>query len=205
LADTANVWDGINALVPTPPGVTLPYVLTGAYTRALFGTDQTNLLAAFTAIINTSKIVEKAIQDRDKLWRAIYERLKQYRLAVLGRFPAGDPLILSLPLLTPLPGHTPDPVNVSAAWVPAILKARISFTVSTDPDLLEYELRACFGSSYKVAEEVVIANLAAGAPVLQFENDQGLVASGSKVFYRVYVRLTTGNEKGSKTVSVTRP
>jgi hypothetical protein len=205
LADTANVWDGINALLPVPPGVPIPLILTGGYTRALFGTDQTAMLAAFTTIINTGKIAETTIKNRDKQWNIIYQRLKQYRLAVQGRFPSGDPLIGSLPSITPTPGHTPDGVNVSAAWVPGILKARISFVASTDPDLQEYELRACFGSTYKVAEEVVLATLTAGSTPLNFESDQGLVASGSKVFYRVYVILKTSNEKGSKTVSVTRP
>lgn len=37
------------------------------------------------------------------------------------------------------------------------------------------------------------------------EANDGLVALSSKVFYKVYVVLTTGNEKGSRTVSVTRP
>lgn len=51
----------------------------------------------------------------------------------------------------------------------------------------------------------VIGNLAAGASSLRFETNDGLVASGSKVFYKVYVVPSTGNEKGSRTVSVTRP
>ncbi len=45
----------------------------------------------------------------------------------------------------------------------------------------------------------------AGSSPLRFETDDGLVASGSKVFYKVYLMLTTGNEKGSRAVSVTRP
>ncbi len=66
-------------------------------------------------------------------------------------------------------------------------------------------MRACFGSSYKMDEEQVIGNLAAGAPPLHFETNDGLVASGSKVFYKVYVVPSTGNEKGSRAESVTRP
>ncbi len=41
--------------------------------------------------------------------------------------------------------------------------------------------------------------------VTPFQSDDGLVASESKVFYKVFVVLTTGNEKGSRTVSATRP
>jgi hypothetical protein len=54
-------------------------------------------------------------------------------------------------------------------------------------------------------EEQVIGNLAVGASQFRFETNDGLVASGSKVFYKVHVILSTGNEKGSRTVSVTRP
>lgn len=38
-----------------------------------------------------------------------------------------------------------------------------------------------------------------------FQLDTGLRVSGAKVFYKVVVVLTTGREKGSKAVSVTRP
>jgi len=38
-----------------------------------------------------------------------------------------------------------------------------------------------------------------------FSTDEGLVAPGSRALFRVYVVLTTANEKGSNTVGVTRP
>ena len=40
--------------------------------------------------------------------------------------------------------------------------------------------------------------------VLEFVNSVGLVAPGSRAFYKVYVKLTTGNGRGSNTVSVVR-
>jgi len=40
--------------------------------------------------------------------------------------------------------------------------------------------------------------------VLEFVNSVGLVAPGSRAFYKGYVKLTTGNERGSNTVSVVR-
>ena len=40
---------------------------------------------------------------------------------------------------------------------------------------------------------------------LALGTNAGLVASGSKAFYKVFVITTTGNEKGSHTASVTRP
>jgi len=133
----------------------------------------------------------------------VYQRLKQYRQAVLATFPSASPLVESLPKITPPRGSTPDPVNASAAWDPALLKARVSHTASADPDLDHYELRACFGTRWRTAEAVVIGNHPPGT--LEFLTDDGLVAPGSRVFYKVYVVLTTMNERGSNTVSVTRP
>ena len=65
-----------------------------------------------------------------------------------------------------------------------------------------FELRGCFGDSYTTEEEEVLDNNPPG--VLEFVNSVGLVAPGSRAFYKVYVKLTTGNERGSNTVSVVR-
>ena len=41
--------------------------------------------------------------------------------------------------------------------------------------------------------------------LLTYATNVGLAAPGSVALFRVYVVLTTGNEKGSATVKVTRP
>lgn len=205
LQKMADTWAGINAITPVPAGAPIPLLLTGGYTRATFVTDQTAMLAAFQAVSSASNAFEKARDVRDEIWNPIYQRLKQYRLAIQGRFAVETATYSSLPDLSPARGSTPDAVNVSAAWDLSISKAVITFTESGNPNLDQYELRACFGSRYNVAEEQVLASLMAGDTPLRFETDEGLVASGSKVFYKVYVMLTTGNEKGSRAVSVTRP
>jgi len=204
MADMNNVWTLINAIAPPPVGAPIPLILSGNYTLALFITDQTALNAAFSAIETTENTVETAIQQRDFLWDPIYQRLRQYRLQVQGRFPAGSPLLLSLPSLSPPAGHTPAAVNVSAIWDDVLLKAVITYSASADPDLQEYELRGSFGGTkYNVDTASVLDSHLAG-DVTPFQTDDGLVASGSKVFYKVFVVLTTGNEKGSRTVSVVR-
>ncbi len=205
MQDVAEIWNAINAITPVPPGAPIPLTLVGGYTRANFLTDQTAMLAAFTSVESSALALENAQLTRDQIWLPIYERLKQYRLAVQARFAAGAALLESLPSITPAPGHTPAPVNVSASWDPNLSKAVIVFEASTDPDLIQYELRGCFGNRYRTDEEAVLGSLAAGASPLRFETNTGLVASGSRVFYKVYVILNSGNEKGSRTVSVTRP
>ena len=90
------------------------------------------------------------------------------------------------------------PITGAGSWLPAIDE----FTASPEEDLQEYELRGCFGDSYTTEEEEVLDNNPPG--VLEFVNSVGLVAPGSRAFYKVYVKLTTGNERGSNTVSVVR-
>jgi hypothetical protein len=205
MADVNNVWTQINAVMPVPPGAPIPLILTGTYTLAMFTTDQAALNASFTAIETTQTNVETAIRDRDVIWKANYNRMKEYRLTVQGRFNSADALYLSLPILTPASGHTPDAVNASALWDVGLSKAVVTYSSSTDAQLQEYELRGSFGGTkYSESNAVVLGNHPAGN-VTPFQTDAGLVASGSKVYYKVYVVLTTGNERGSATVSVTRP
>ncbi|HMS56742.1 MAG TPA: hypothetical protein PKA27_15215 [Fimbriimonadaceae bacterium] len=205
MADMNNVWTQINAMMPIPVGSPVPLVLSGVYNLATFALEQNTLNAAFTAIESTEEAVASAIRVRDSLWNPIYDRLKQYRLSVQGRFPSGAPLLDSLPSLTPPPGSTPAPVNISGVWNAGISKAVITYTASTAPNLASYQLRASYGGTkYNAAAEAVVDTHLAG-DLTPFETNSGLVASGSKVFFKVYVVVDTGNERGSNAVSVTRP
>lgn len=201
--DMSNLWTTINTNNPPVSGFTPPLKLAGGYVILVFIQDVTSMKAAFTVLANAEQVVQLSREARDQLFAPVLQRLKQYRQAVSGTFPASHQLVQSLPKLSPAKGHTPDPVNVSAVWDEAVDSARIAYSASPDADLQEYELRACFGAKYKTDEEQVIGSNPPG--VLEFVTDDGLVAPGSKVFYKVYVIVNTGNEKGSKTVSVTRP
>ncbi|MBX7132873.1 MAG: hypothetical protein K1X67_09380 [Fimbriimonadaceae bacterium] len=205
MADINNIWTLINAISPIPVGAPVPLILTGNYTLASFTADQTALNAAFTAIETSESNVAAAIRQRDVLWNAIYQRLRQYRLAVQGRFATGSALLLTLPALNPPPGHTPVAVNASSLWDAVLLKAVTTYTASADPDLEGYELRASFGGTKYNADTASVIGFHVAGDLTPFQTDDGLVASGSKVFMKVFVKLTTGNEKGSKTLSVTRP
>ncbi len=57
---------------------------------------------------------------------------------------------------------------------------------------------------YETDAESVVASVAPGA-ARSVSTEQGLGAPGATALYRVYVVLKTGNEKGSETVSITRP
>jgi hypothetical protein len=205
MADVHNVWTQINAITPAPVGAPIPLILAGGYALANFTAEQTALNAAFTTIETTQNGAATAVRNRDVLWRPVVERLKQYRLAVQGRFARGSALLDSLPWLTPPPGSTPAPVSASALWDAASQEAAVSYTASPHPLLAEYELRGSFGGTrYNGDAASVLGNHPAG-DLTPFRTKAGLVASGSRVYYKVFVVLETGNERGSNTVSVTRP
>ena len=59
------------------------------------------------------------------------------------------------------------------------------------------------GASYNAATATVIGNTPPGTTVLA--TTAGLSAPGDVASFRVFVRLTTGNEAGSNTFTITRP
>lgn len=200
--DLSNLWAMVNTNVPPYTGFTPPLLLSGGYAIATFNTEGDALKLIFTEVSEQAQNTQQARTHRDVVFAPVYERLKQYRDIVQGMFGPEDELFLTLPALTPASGHTPDPVSLSGIWDVSVTAARLTYTASEEEDLQEYELRGCFGDSYVGEEEEVLDNNPPG--VLEFVNSVGLVAPGSRAFYKVYVKLTTGNERGSNTVSVVR-
>jgi hypothetical protein len=197
--DFAHIWTTINA---TPPaGFTPPLLLNGAYPVATFATDVAALKATFTALTQAQQDVDRAVEEREELYVEIRERLVRYRAAVAAMFLETDPLYLSLPRLTPLPGHTPDPVVLSGVWNGTTLKADLSWTASADPDLESYVVRRSGATPYNTNTELVVATLP--PETLTHSTDAGLQAEGASMGFKVYVKLTTGNERGSNAVTVT--
>lgn len=203
LADMLDLWTTINTNSPAIVGFTPPLMLSGAYPVATYTTDKTALDAAFTAIGTTTLNLEQSRATRDILFKQIYQKLKAYRLAVAAALPVGNPLIDTIPALTPPPGSTPAPVNLSGDWDAGLVKALLQYSASVDPDLDHYSVRYHPGPRYKAAEEQTVASVPAGT--LSFATDFGLIASGSLAWFKVYVVTTTGNEKGSNAVKVIRP
>lgn len=201
--DVSNLWNRINTDVPPPAGFTPPLKLAAGYLLAAFNTDAAALRTAFTAVTVATQNAAIARQQRDDLVVPLRQRLKEYRQFVQGLFPAGHALIQSLPALSPPPGSTPDPVSASAVWDAATGKAVLNWTAASAADLDTYSVRYHPGPAYKAAEEQVVASVPKTATT--FATTFGLPAPGSVARFKVYVVTTTGNEKGSNTVSVTRP
>jgi len=201
LDDMANLWSRINT--DTIPGFTGPLLLPGAFTLANFNTALAALRTAYHTATNTEIDSRAGRGTRDVLLPPDRERMRQYRKAVVATLPAGNALLLSIPALTPPPGSTPDPVALSGQWNSGTVLGDLTWTASANPALLHYSVRTAPGPHYRAADESTIMNVAPGT--LSFSTLVGLVAPGATALFRVYVVLTTGNIKGSNTVSITRP
>lgn len=199
--DAEHMWTTINA--SPPAGFTPPLVLSGGYTLAMFAADVAALKTTLTAITQSEQDTDRERDERDRLYRVIRAQLVLYRQAVAGTFPADHPLVTSLPRLDPLPGHTPDAVVLVGVWNPTTLMADLSWTASTDPDLSGYPVRRSGATPYDTTTEQAVQTLPPGTLVLS--TNAGLTAPGSSMSFRAYVLLTTGNEKGSNTVTITHP
>lgn len=201
MRDNKDIWTDINA--SPPAGFTPPLLLTGIYTLANFTTDTGNLETTFQNLTLGEQDVDREVQEREAIYHAIRAELVLYREAVPGRFPANHPLVLSLPRLTPLPGHTPDAVVLSGVWNAGTVKGDLSWTASADPDLEHYQVRREGSTPYHTNTEQVVATLPPGT--LTFSTDEGLGSPGATMGFKVYVVLNTGNEKGSNAVTIVRP
>lgn len=199
--DMANAWGKINALSGIPT-FTPPLTL-GAITLANFNTELAAMRALFASVSAASNEARIARRNRDALLTPIRTRLKQYRNAVVGQFGPAHAFALSLPALSPPPGSTPDPVSVSGLWNAANAEADLTWTPSENSKLDYYSVRSAPGPTYKTDEESVVAQV--DKTLTTYSTDVGLVAPGSVALFKVYVVLTTGNEKGSATVKITRP
>ncbi len=199
--DTSNTWTTINA--SPPAGFTPPLILPSGTTLAAFNTAVAAFKTQATDLTNAEQDVVRELEEREATYLDIRDDLALYRTAVEGSFIEGHPLVLSIPRLAPLPGHTPDAVVLTMVWNPATGKADASWTASTDPDFLHYQVRRDGSAPYNTNTEQVVATFPAGT--LSFSTDAGLVTPGSTMGFKVYVVLTTGNQKGSNAVSVTHP
>ena len=205
LRHMSRLWERIDMITPKPSGVILPLVLMGNYDRLAFDTDRQNLRAAYRELGDAEVDLKLAREERNDLQDEIYEVLKSYRLKVPAILPEGHALLDALPALTPPQGgHTPEPVAAQAVWVPAETKAKVTWAASADADLAGYEVRGVPGESYETDDEEVLATIAPDAP-REFVTDFALGAPGVTAGFKVYVVLSTGNEKGSEPVFVTRP
>lgn len=202
MVDAMTLWQKVNA-APAPAGITLPLTLADGTDQGTFASAISALQFSYVTLSTAEQNVALARMDRDNLQKTAYEAMKSYRLAVPVKLLLHPSLIATLPVLTPAPGHTPAPVNVSGVFQPPDA-AKIVHGASPDPALQDYQLRGTIGDRYVDDDAVVIATHGPTDP-LEFVTTFGLNQPGAKIAVKVFVVLTTGNECGSATVVIERP
>ena len=202
LDDVESLWLRINADA-TVPNFTPPLLLRGSYSIAAFQADVTALRAVYRQLIDAESAARLGRNQRDILLPPLRGRYVEYRQAIVIEYGADHPFAKSLPEVTPPPGSTPAGVTLTGAWVPANEQAEFSWPASTNPNLDHYVVRMSVGSSYDAATATVVGNIPSGTTT--FATTASLDTPGDVASFKVFVVLTTGNEAGSNTVTITRP
>lgn len=202
MLDAANLWTVINA-GPAPAGVTLPLELRDGTTQESFAAAVEALRLAYATEQLDGLGVTLARAKRNFMQRDAYAVMKAYREAVPGVCAEFPVLVQMMPRLTPLPGHTPAPVQAAAVFA-APDGARVTYEASAEPTLESYQLRGSVGDAYNEEDAVVLATHRP-EDAREFVSTFGLKQPGAQVSLKVFVILTTGNEAGSTAMVVTRP
>jgi len=200
--DTASLWTRIDAETAIG-GFTPPLLMRGNYTLAAFIADLATMRTYFGDVRQAENDARLARKNRDVLLDPLRERMVQYRAVIEVEYGVGHPFVQSLPDVYDSAGSTPDAVTASGQWDEMSMQAMLTWTPSTNPNLVEYEVRMTPAATYDSNNASTIGNLTPGFE--QFETMEGLANPGDVASYKVYVLLSTGNEAGSNTVTITRP
>lgn len=201
--EALRLWAVIDA-GPPPPGLVLPLGLPEGFARA----DLEGLLADYHGERMALEEVEfqQALRRaaRDARQDRVREALVAYNGIVNSQFGEEGPEGTRPPRLFPLPGSTPEPVVLHAAWEPAAGAARLTWEASASPRLKGYQLRWHPGPEYQRRGSAIAATFAADAP-REFLARHGLGAPGAVASFCLYVVQARGRHKGSRPVAVRRP
>lgn len=207
LQDMLNVWTQVNADT-TIAGFTPPLVLPGGVTLAAFTTELAGLRTKFDAVNTAENNLKTARRNRDNALAALRRRMVQYRIAVPAKLGLTAPLTLSMPAYSPTDtGPAADQVSAAGTWNATTHEAVLTWDQSTLPANVfgQYQVRTAPGPTYRVKDEETISDGLDAVYMTTFSTNAGLTVAGATALFRVYVVTSSGREKGSATVSVTRP
>lgn len=227
--DAVRVWALLDAGA-APSGVALP--LGVGPTADFFRADLAALVAECTAARDGVEAAELALkvarEERNRLEGRVREVLGAYARAAAARLGPRHPVVVALPRLYPLPGHTPEAVVAAAVWDAARGVAVVTWEASAEKEVAGYTVRWSPGPRFdsrraRVAGTVKVpagsggpgedqpgegaaggeASEEAGA-ALRLETSAGLLKPGAVATFRVFVQLKSGNERGSVSLTVRR-
>ena len=216
--DVFDLWTAINALPVPPPLPTPPFSGPLLIPVSVPGTNNVQLLtfaeafARLTAmrtgsanIVTAQNGLKVMRPHRDNIWEnEIKPLIQAYIKKVQGEYPPEHAFVTSLPRLYPAPGHTPDAVNLTGNYNTTTQEGEYAWSASTDPMLERIEIRQSPGPEYSEDAYTVLASFPPGGP-LTLSTPAGFENPGQTSSVKAYVILNTGNERGSNTVTLTRP
>ncbi|MES2441076.1 MAG: hypothetical protein V4584_18585 [Verrucomicrobiota bacterium] len=180
------------------------FTLMGGYAIDSFADDLDLLKAHYTAHSQATNGLGLARGVRNETQVKIYEILKQYRKRIPSELADDSAILETLPRLTPLPGHTPDAVELSGSYDAATTQAVLAWTAPTDESVATLEVRGSVGPEYDDEDDVLLATIPATGPHT-WTGPFGLGAPGTAAAFKLYSITEEGNEKGSNAVTVERP
>lgn len=209
LRDAKNMWTSMNS-APAPSGITLPVTINegtvavpALVTQAQFVTSMTELQGLYEARAQARQDLNTARARRDETIGFIYAALLSYRTAVLPRISTNQPLIDTLPRLSPEGGHTPDAVTVEATLTSPDT-ATGTHSESAEATFAEYEVLGAAGDDADLEDAVILFTRTNRTPA-PFTVTLGLADPGGAVSLWVRVVLASGNQRTSERVVVQRP
>ena len=168
------------------------------------GIDLGVLKDYFTATSAAANGLGLARGKRTETEVKIHAILKAYRQRIPSEFAAGSAILETLPRLSPLPGHTPPAPVLSGTLDPATDQAVLAWGPSADPAVTTFQLRASVGPDYEAEDDVIIDDFPAAGPHT-WTGSFGLDLPGTAATFKLYALTAEGNEKGSNSVTLTRP
>jgi len=202
--EALRLWERLNAGA-APPGVVLPLTLgTDGFARADLAGLQAELLGARDDGEAAEFLLTILRAERDATEARARAVLAAFLKAAPARLGAEHPAVVCAPRLYPLPGQTPEPVRASGHWGAESAEARLTWEASGEERLSHYEVRWCRGEHYDKKKERAAGRVEKEGPRV-FLTRLGLTKPGAAASFRVYVVLTSENERGSAPVTVWRP
>ena len=197
LDDLADVWTRYDADVA-------PVTLPGGY----FIDDFTDQLAAlkllYTATSSAAVALRLARGKRNETQEKIHEVLRQYRSRIPAEFLPGSAIFETLPRLSPLPGSTPDPVQLAGSYHVPTQQALLTWDAPADPSVVKLEVRGNVGPEFEAEDEILLATVLPAGPHT-WTGPLGLDTPGTAVSFKVFTLTAEGNQRGSNEVTITRP
>lgn len=179
--------------------------LMNGYDRPAFQAQLTALKIAYTSYTAAAIDLGLARASRNETQDSIRPILVQYRQRIPSEFPAGSPILATLPAYSPPDNdRQPDAVKLSGTFNPTTLEADLTWPPITDPDVTAVEIRATIGADYEREDENVLATLSPTAPP-RWSGNYGLDRPGTAATYVFYTKTASGTEQSSNPITIFRP